>query len=120
MTKMLARVVSDGTGTQAQIPGYEVAGKTGTAQKALPNGKGYGDGYFASFGGYAPLERPQVAALVVLDEPEPIWGGLTAAPTFRAIVGHALSELGVRPTGDAQQAAQELNAPADSTQPAHD
>lgn len=113
MTEMLASVVADGTGVEAQIPGYRVAGKTGTAQKPLPGGGGYGDEYVASFGGYAPLKRPQVAVLVVLDDPDPIWGGLTAAPTFEVIMGHALRELGVAPT-DAQEAVEQLEATPDA------
>ncbi len=120
MTKMLAAVVTDGTGTEAQIPGYTVAGKTGTAQKPLPGGGGYGNQYVASFGGYAPVKRPQVAAIVVLDEPDPHYGGLTAAPTFKAIVGHALRELGVPPTGSIEEAVEQLDAAQDGTQPAHD
>ena len=120
MTKMLADVVVDGTGIEARIPGYRVAGKTGTAQKPLPGGAGYGNDYVASFGGYAPLERPQVAAIVVLDEPDPIWGGLTAAPTFKTIVGHSLRELGVPPTGDPELAAEQLEAAPDGSQSVQD
>ena len=85
VTGMLARAVEAGTGQEAQIPGYRVAGKTGTAQKPLPTG-GYGNSYVSSFGGFAPARRPEVMALVVLHEPRPIWGGSTAAPTFRTIM----------------------------------
>lgn len=119
MTKMLTSVVAEGTGIEAQIPGYRVAGKTGTAQKPLPGGGGYGDEHIASFGGYAPAGRPQVAALVVLDEPDPIWGGWTAAPTFKVIVGHALRELGVPPT-DVQEAVEQPEATPDGTQSLRD
>jgi cell division protein FtsI/penicillin-binding protein 2 len=99
-TKILTRVVDEGTGIEAQIPGYDVAGKTGTAQKPLPTG-GYGNSYVGSFAGFAPARDPQVAVIVVLDEPSPIWGGATAAPTFRTIMEFALSHLRVAPTRSA-------------------
>jgi cell division protein FtsI/penicillin-binding protein 2 len=102
--EVLRRVVSDGTGILAQTPGYAVAGKTGTAQKPLPTG-GYGDSYMASFVGLAPANRPEIAVIVTLDEPTPIWGGATAAPTFRLIAEEALRRLGVPPTADAEAAA---------------
>lgn len=117
MTELLEGVVERGTGAAAQIPGYEVAGKTGTAQKAAPEG-GYASAYVASFAGYAPARRPAVVVLVVLDEPTPIWGGATAAPTFAQIAGFALRHLGVKPTGNAEKAAQELETAP--TEPAHD
>jgi len=99
-TKMLTRVVDMGTGVAAQIQGYDVAGKTGTAQKPLPTG-GYGNSYVGSFAGFAPARDPEIAVVVVLDEPTPIWGGLTAAPTFRTIAEFALSHLRVAPTRSA-------------------
>jgi cell division protein FtsI (penicillin-binding protein 3) len=102
--EILTRVVSDGTGILAQTPGYIVAGKTGTAQKPLPTG-GYGDSYMASFVGLAPANRPEIAVIVTLDEPDPIWGGATAAPTFRLIAEEALRRLGVPPTADAESEA---------------
>ncbi|HJR44023.1 MAG TPA: penicillin-binding transpeptidase domain-containing protein [Actinomycetota bacterium] len=109
MTKILAGVTKDGTGIEAQIPGYEVAGKTGTAQKPLPTG-GYGNSYVGSFAGFAPARRPAVVVIVVLDEPSPIWGGSTAAPTFKTITQFALRHLGVSPTGNAEKAAREIEA----------
>jgi cell division protein FtsI (penicillin-binding protein 3) len=105
--EMLVGVVEEGTGIEAQIPGYSVAGKTGTAQKPLPTG-GYGDSHVASFAGMAPADDPQIVVLVVLDEPSPIWGGSTAAPTFKRITEFALRHLGVPPTGNARKAAREL------------
>ena len=109
MSKILTSVVDEGTGEEAQIPGYLVAGKTGTAQKPLPSG-GYGNSYVASFAGFAPADDPEVVVLVVLDEPTPIWGGLTAAPTFRLITEFALRHLGVPPSGNAEKAAAEIEA----------
>jgi cell division protein FtsI (penicillin-binding protein 3) len=105
--RMLTAVVEDGTGVNAQVPGYSVAGKTGTAQKALVTG-GYGNSYVGSFAGFAPSRHPELVAIVVLDEPRPIWGGHTAAPTFQKIMGFSLRHLGVSPSGNAVQAAREI------------
>lgn len=109
MTEILARVTEKGTGIEAQIPGYSVAGKTGTAQKPLETG-GYGNSYIGSFAGFAPAARPEVVVIVILDEPSPIWGGSTAAPTFQTITQFALRHLGVSPTGNAEKAAREIEA----------
>jgi cell division protein FtsI (penicillin-binding protein 3) len=107
VTKMLTSVVQDGTGINAQVPGYNIAGKTGTAQKALPTG-GYGNSYVGSFAGFAPAGQPELVTIVVLDEPRPIWGGHTAAPTFQKIMEFSLRHLGISPTGNAVQAAREI------------
>ncbi|HEU4489159.1 MAG TPA: penicillin-binding transpeptidase domain-containing protein, partial [Actinomycetota bacterium] len=96
-------------GLEAQVPGYTVAGKTGTAQKALPQG-GYGNSYVASFAGYAPVEDPEVAVVVMLDDPRPIWGGATAAPTFSNIADFTLRKLGVPPSTNARRAAAQREA----------
>ena len=109
MTKILTRVTEKGTGIQAQVPGYDIAGKTGTAQKPLATG-GYGNSYMGSFAGFAPSNRPEIVVIVILDEPNPIWGGETAAPTFRTITQFALRHLGVAPTGNAEKAAREIEA----------
>ena len=109
MGRMLELVVEEGTGVAAQIPGFGVAGKTGTAQKPLPSG-GYGGSYVASFAGFAPSRRPAVVALVVLDEPTPIWGGMTAAPTFRDIMLFSLRQLGVLPNSSAAHEEQALES----------
>jgi cell division protein FtsI (penicillin-binding protein 3) len=98
LTSMLLQVVggSTGTGAAAAIPGYQVAGKTGTAEKPNPGGRGY-SGYVSSFIGFAPAGSPQLAVGVVLDEPTPIWGGSTAAPVFRTVMQFALQRLGIGP-----------------------
>ncbi|MBL8113065.1 MAG: transpeptidase family protein [Acidobacteria bacterium] len=81
----LSSVVDAGTGKLAVIPGYTVAGKTGTAQKAVPGGYSR-DRYVASFIGFAPVEAPRVVIAVVVDEPRgKIYGGDVAAPVFSAI-----------------------------------
>lgn len=85
---MLAGVVAGGTGTKGAIPGYTVAGKTGTAKKAP-----YAEGkYVASFVGFAPVESPRFAAIVVVDAPGSgeIYGGDIAAPVFSRIMQYAL------------------------------
>ena len=90
--------MADGTGTEAQIPGYVVAGKTGTAQKALTNGLGYSKyNYVASFIGMVPADDPQLIVAVVVDEPHPYWGGVVAAPAFRQIASYALQRLEIAP-----------------------
>jgi cell division protein FtsI (penicillin-binding protein 3) len=85
---MLAGVVADGTGTKGAIQGYTVAGKTGTAKKA-PYDEGQ---YVASFVGFAPVESPRFAAIVVVDAPGAgeIYGGDIAAPVFSRIMQYAL------------------------------
>ncbi|MEM7582134.1 MAG: penicillin-binding protein [Acidobacteriota bacterium] len=95
---MLESVVLEGTAKAAAIPGYRVAGKTGTAQKAIA-GKGYADGkYIASFVGFAPVKNPALVAAVILDEPWPRYhGGEVAAPIFKEIASQILLYLGVPP-----------------------
>src|ERR671922_1610358 len=109
MKTILTGVTTQGTGLLAQVPGYQVAGKTGTAQKPLPGG-GYGNSYVASFGGFAPAGDPEVVALLTFDEPSPIWGGATAAPVFRSITEYALRDLGVSPSRNPERAARRLEA----------
>lgn len=118
MTDIFETVVKEGTGVEAAVPGYRVAGKTGTAQKVLPGG-GYGGGYIGTFVGFAPATRPEIVVLVKLDRPTPIWGGMSAAPTFRKIAEFALRELGVPPTGNAQKAAEEIETSANTPVPAN-
>ncbi len=88
----------DGTGAKAVPVGYRVAGKTGTAQKASPQG-GYAKGKFtAVFAGAVPVEDPQLVIAVMIDEPQgSIYGGTVAAPIFRRIAAAALPYLGVSP-----------------------
>jgi cell division protein FtsI (penicillin-binding protein 3) len=96
LTTMMEQVVQDGTAVAAGIPGYTVAGKTGTAQVADPQHGGYIPGaYMATFAGFAPAEHPVLSAVVVLEQPTPIFGGLVAAPVFAQIMGYALHRYGV-------------------------
>jgi cell division protein FtsI (penicillin-binding protein 3) len=95
---MLQSVVDEGTGRFARIPGYTVAGKTGTSQKVDPETGTYGDRYVASFVGFAPASDPKYLALVVVDEPKTvIWGERVAAPAFREVMGFTLSYFNVAP-----------------------
>lgn len=101
MTAMLAEVVRVGTGKQAAIEGYTVAGKTGTARKPDEKVRGYKAGaYVASFAGFLPAERPAMSAIVILDEPTPIYGGVVAAPVFAEITKYALRDLRIPPPGE--------------------
>jgi cell division protein FtsI/penicillin-binding protein 2 len=96
MMAMFRDVVVEGTGTEAAIPGYTVAGKTGTATKA-EHGR-YVAKYVASFVGLVPAKKPRLAILVMVDEPHgTIWGGAVAAPAFRDIARFALQYLEVPP-----------------------
>ena len=104
---ILSEVVERGTGIEAAVPGYAVAGKTGTAQKPLSTG-GYGNSYIASFAGIAPADHPNIAVLVSFDDPSPIWGGSTAAPTFQKIVEFTLRHLGVPPTANPEKDLEDL------------
>jgi len=101
---MLEKVVEEGTGQQARIPGRRVAGKTGTAQKATRE-LGFRSGkYIASFMGFAPAEEPRLAVLVVIDEPRTShYGGVVAAPVFRAVCEKALTHLRVPPHAPASR-----------------
>jgi cell division protein FtsI (penicillin-binding protein 3) len=100
LTRMLEGVVESGTGRAAAVPGYRVAGKTGTAQKSDPKGGGYLDGrYVASFVGYAPARNPRLIAIFVIDEPgvKAYHGGDVAAPAFGRFAARVLPGLGAAP-----------------------
>ncbi|HEX9375977.1 MAG TPA: penicillin-binding protein 2 [Actinomycetota bacterium] len=98
VTRLLAYAVDAGTGTRAQIPGYWVAGKTGTAQIPDPNG-GYTNKYVASFIGFAPASDPQLVVAAIIDRPasEVRFGALAAAPLFREVGRFALARLRIAP-----------------------
>jgi len=83
---MLRLVVEDGTGQNADIPGYRVSGKTGTAQKAKEGSYAPGK-YISSFAGFFPKENPEYLILIVLDEvgTSPVWGGATAGRIFKEV-----------------------------------
>jgi stage V sporulation protein D (sporulation-specific penicillin-binding protein) len=94
--EMLEAVVSKGSGRNAHIEGYSVGGKTGTAQKPAPGGGYSATDYIASFIGFAPVDDPQLVAIVVVDTPKgSYYGGTVAAPAFREVVGDSLRYLEV-------------------------
>ncbi|RLB73736.1 MAG: penicillin-binding protein [Deltaproteobacteria bacterium] len=90
-----------GTGTRAALPGYRVAGKTGTAQKVDMVTGGYSpDKRVSSFIGFVPADNPALVLSVTVDEPKgKAYGGLIAAPVFARIAGHTLSHLNILPKG---------------------
>jgi cell division protein FtsI (penicillin-binding protein 3) len=95
---MLRGVVLEGTGTEAAIPGYTVAGKTGTAAKVNANGRYSSSRYVASFVGAVPASKPRLVIMVMVDEPHgAIWGGVVAAPAFQEIARFNLQRLEVPP-----------------------
>jgi cell division protein FtsI (penicillin-binding protein 3) len=99
LTRMMTQVVATGTGHNAAIAGYEVAGKTGTAQKLDPATKRYSrNPGVLSFVGFVPADEPKLVMLVMLDEPKnEKWGSEAAAPIFSAIGGEVLRYLDVAP-----------------------
>ncbi len=99
MLALCEDAVEHGTGHLAKIDGFRVGGKTGTAQKVKPEGKGYMDGhYISSFIGFTPLDDPSIALLVIMNDPKPvIWGEKVAAPVFKNVAEFALRRLDIAP-----------------------
>ncbi len=98
--RMMERVLDSevGVAPSAQVPGYRVSGKTGTAQRVDPDGSGY-QGTSVSFGGFAPSDDPRFTVYVVLHNPKNGGGGgSTAGPVFSRVMGYALSRYKVPPT----------------------
>jgi cell division protein FtsI (penicillin-binding protein 3) len=104
LTQMLMRVISGGTGIKAAIPGYTIAGKTGTAQIPYPGRAAYVPGaYNATFVGFAPAQHPVLSMIVVIQRPTPdIFGGDIAAPVFGRVMNYALHRYGVPATPGAR------------------
>ncbi len=100
VAKIMKTVITrNGTGTLAALEGYSVCGKTGTSQKIGKDGT-YAEGkYIASFAGFTPAENPEIAILVVIDEPtEKYYGGIVAAPAFKKIAHVTLNHMNIFPT----------------------
>lgn len=97
LTTIMEGVVTSGTGAKAAIPGFRVAGKTGTAQKVDPRTGTYSSALsIGSFVGFVPADAPRLAIIVVVDEPQgEAWGGVVAAPVFRRVGEQVLTYLGV-------------------------
>ncbi len=97
LTQMLSSVVADGTGVNAAIPGYQVAGKTGTALIPDPQGGYYQNAYVASFIGFLPASAPRVVVAAIIDRPTTVYGGVAAAPLFQQVARYAIHRLGIAP-----------------------
>ena len=90
---ILKGVVDEGTGVKAAIPGVTVAGKTGTAQKVVSGVYSHSH-FYATFAGFAPVDNPRLACVVVFDDPHPVYyGGSVSAPVFAEVVGDSLKYL---------------------------
>ncbi len=123
LSGMLQQVVNEGTGTSAAVPGYTVAGKTGTAQIPTTGHDSYVPGaYMASFVGYAPAVNPTLSIVVVLDRPTPIFGGTVAAPVFSQIMSYALHryDIPTTPGGQAPAAGTPGTTPSSTSDQAQD
>jgi cell division protein FtsI (penicillin-binding protein 3) len=98
LVPMLELVTKVGTAPAAQVPGYTVAGKTGTAQIPSTTSLGYQPGaWMATFVGFAPAQDPRLTAIVVLNRPDTMYGGSASAPVFSTIMSYALRHYAVSP-----------------------
>jgi len=107
---MLESVVLEGSGGQAKVPGYTVAGKTGTSHRSQSGG--YAEDRYASlFAGFAPASDPRVAVVVVIHDPKggEYFGGDVAAPVFAQVMAHALRLMGIEPDDVDQKRADTLD-----------
>ncbi len=100
------------TGQRAQVAGYRVAGKTGTARKPNDGARGYSSEYVATFVGFAPVENPELVVAVMVDEPRPFYGGIVAAPVFSEVMGAALAQRRVAPDSASGTLVQAIDAAA--------
>lgn len=105
---LLGVTTKGGTGMNARVDGYMVAGKTGTAQKVNPNGRGYLKGaYISSFGGFVPANDPRFVIYIALDSPKKSYYGSTvAAPIFSRVASYALRKEGIAPLFMAEESTQ--------------
>jgi stage V sporulation protein D (sporulation-specific penicillin-binding protein) len=97
VTRIMELVVTEGSGMNAYIEGYRIAGKTGTAQKVGPGGVYIGGEYILSFVGFAPAEDPQIVLYIAVDAPQagPQWGSQVSAPMFKRMMNDILNYLNV-------------------------
>lgn len=110
--ELMRGVVEQGTGRRAQVPGYEVGGKTGTANKV--EGGRVVQKYIGSFAGLVPVDDPRLVIVVSIDEPAGIYyGGYVAAPVFQAVARDALRYLGVPPTREERAESRRLRTVPD-------
>jgi len=96
--KMMKSVVDNGTGKNAYVAGYSVGGKTGTSTKLGESKNGEGDKYIVSFGAIAPSDDPEIAMLIIVDEPnQDLGGGALCAPIAAQVTQEAMNVLGIEP-----------------------
>ena len=98
LRQMLTRVITKGTGALAAVPGYSVAGKTGTVHKSTTSG--YAEHRYRSlFAGMIPADQPRLLAVVIIDEPQrgEYYGGRVAAPVFASVMRDATRILNIPP-----------------------
>ncbi len=114
MRDILVRVVNEGTGKTARIDGIPVGGKTGTAQKVLPGGRGYShDSFISSFIGFAPADDAQLVMAVVLDDPRgKYYGGTVAGPVFKEVIEAGLLYMGYIPENAKSLSSPKSSVPA--------
>jgi cell division protein FtsI (penicillin-binding protein 3) len=97
-------ITEGGTGVNAALEGYTVCGKTGTARKLDESGSYSKSNYIASFVGFTPAEKPKLAIVVIIDEPQgKYYGGTVAAPVFRRIARETLNYLNIPPENGTKQ-----------------
>jgi len=97
VTRIMELVVTEGSGMNAYIDGYRIAGKTGTAQKVGPGGRYIGGEYILSFIGFAPAEDPQILLYIAVDAPQvgPQWGSQVSAPMYKRMMGDILKYMNI-------------------------
>ena len=117
ITKMMETVTGEGgTGTKAAMDGFRVAGKTGTAQKVDPVTHTYSSKRIGSFVGFVPADKPKLTITVIIDEPQGVkYGGIVAAPAFRAIAQNSLAYLKIQPNQPITAAVKPANTKAPAT-----
>ncbi len=99
--EMMKSVVDNGTGKNGYVAGYSVGGKTGTSTKLGESKQGEGDKYIISFGAIAPSDNPEIAMLIIVDEPnQDLGGGAICAPIAAQVVEEAMNVLGIEPKYD--------------------
>ncbi len=102
--EMMKSVVDNGTGKNGYVAGYSVGGKTGTSTKLGESAEGEDDKYIVSFAAIAPSDDPEIALLIIIDEPnEDLGGGALCAPIAADVIEEAMSVLGVEPTYDDEE-----------------